>query len=136
MSQLRIENETFCGIVMPFDVHVATGFVTIPDSTLTQFHQDTRPFLRAHAEKLMSLRLENQAVLQNAFDLVADPDDWKGPILFRFSIFDLVRTGVTLPEVLYGIKHFTATAPLLEAAGNGWYTVSAEGYRMGPAGDH
>lgn len=76
------------------------------------------------------------AALSAAFDLVADPDDWKAPI-------DAV---VTLPHVMDGlevkkaVQFFTATEATISVVGLASETditvrVQAPGYRMGPAGD-
>lgn len=75
-------------------------------------------------------------LLHRAFDMVCDPEDWKAPIAAE----------VTLPEVDDGaiiaqaIAHFTATRPTVRLVGQNadGYRLSftADGYRMGPAGDH
>ena len=67
--------------------------------------------------------------LEQAFDSVCDPEDWKAPIRaqVRYATheLDLVREAV---------EYFTATAVSFEAGESDELWVVADGYRMGPAG--
>ena len=78
-----------------------------------------------------------EADIRAAFEKVADPNDWKGPI-------EAIIRGEEIPLVAAAIEFFTAT-PATVAVGNmnlseglGFipYVVTADGYRAGPAGDH
>ena len=71
-----------------------------------------------------------QAQLEAAFDLLADPDDWKAPIAAWVS-------GESVRIAVAAIQHFTATDPTVELdTFNMRYLISSVGYRAGPAGDH
>lgn len=65
--------------------------------------------------------------LEAAFNLVADPNDWKAPIdaWVEHYKYDLVAEA---------IEYFTATEPRLGGLQNGWKRIIATGYRNGPAG--
>lgn len=71
----------------------------------------------------------SQEELQAAFDLVRDPKDWKNHI---DTVIDADKQGI----VADAISHFTATSAHFEELPNGKLRVIADGYRMGPAGDH
>ncbi len=78
-----------------------------------------------------------------AFSLVS-PKDWRAPIECRVSIAKLEEVGVTIEEVKEAIMYFTATSAtarysdgtfLMHETGEGpGYSVTAKGYRAGPAG--
>jgi hypothetical protein len=64
-----------------------------------------------------------------AFDLVADPDDWKAPVDGFIDEVDLVA-------VAAAVTYFTATvARATPGPIPGRYHITADGYRAGPAGD-
>jgi len=70
------------------------------------------------------------AELKDAFDKVADPNDWKAPIYIRVW---LKKLDVTIAA----IKFFTGTDPKIERfAGRDDATVTSEGYRAGPCDNH
>jgi hypothetical protein len=74
----------------------------------------------------------SQAVLEEAFDKVKNPVDWKAPI-------DAVIASSEVALVRAAVLHFTATDIHLlseesEISG-GMVHIVADGYRMGPAGD-
>lgn len=70
------------------------------------------------------------AELKDAFDKVADPNDWKAGIYKRVW---LKKLDVTVAA----IKFFTGTDPKVERFnGRDDATVTSEGYRAGPCGDH
>jgi len=64
--------------------------------------------------------------LVEAFDMVCDPDDWKGPINARIT-----RDRVRITRA--AIEFFTATRAEFEF-GLWDVAVKSIGYRMGPAG--
>jgi len=71
--------------------------------------------------------------LKAAFDKVADPDDWRGPIELRCG-------GEAVQAIVAAIEFFTATEPEVTynpAAKMGItpFVIRSEGYRAGPAGD-
>lgn len=136
MSTLRIETLTFCGQIMPFEVDVKNGAVTVPDHTKNAFHEDVRQHLYQHAVGYMALRVRDRDVMKRAFELVADADDWKNPINARFHVQNMIDAGVIFSEVILSIEYYTATLPFWEVGEDGWYEIKAEGYRRGPAGDH
>lgn len=70
------------------------------------------------------------ADLKAAFDLVANPSDWKAPISgdVKEDLKDVVREAVIF---------YTATVPEFGPSSfSGYVHVKAAGYRAGPAGDH
>lgn len=69
------------------------------------------------------------AELLRAFDLVADPDDWRAPIraFCRAADVKAVQEAVTY------FTATTATAVLIPFVGQ--FYITAVGYRAGPAGD-
>lgn len=69
----------------------------------------------------------SQEQLQEAFDKVADPDDWKLPIVAEVALEDL---NITV-EAIY---NFTATTPHIDTDRRGNWFVLSIGYRKGPAG--
>ena len=70
-----------------------------------------------------------QVRLQPYFQKVADPKDWKAPILAYIRKEDL-------DGVLEAVRFYTATEAVYVDLYNGWVQVRADGYRRGPAGDH
>lgn len=72
-----------------------------------------------------------EAALRGAFDLVADPNDWKAPI-------SALIPAEVAPIVCSAIRFFTATEPTTRPADDiafkGGVWVEAVGYRNGPAG--
>jgi hypothetical protein len=72
----------------------------------------------------------DHARFEDAFSQVQDPDDWKAPI------DTVVDARQDLELVRQAIVYFTATVPTFSDAGDGQVRVQADGYRMGPAGDH
>ncbi len=70
-----------------------------------------------------------QEQLKEAFDLLADPADWRAPI----AVF---LPGEHVNLAVEAIKHFTATVPtvMLDLT-RMKYLIRSEGYRAGPAGD-
>lgn len=73
----------------------------------------------------------SQEELQEAFDIVKDPQDWKNPIVWVGEMCD-----ETLACVREAIVYFTATEATVSDMGDGNLQIEADGYRMGPAGDH
>ncbi|BAQ84330.1 hypothetical protein [uncultured Mediterranean phage uvMED] len=70
-----------------------------------------------------------------AFGIVEPSSDWRHPILSVFSHSALTNAGVTLADVIEAVGYFTATVPtVIEDEWDGSITVSAIGYRDGPAG--
>lgn len=75
-----------------------------------------------------------QKELEEAFDRVKNPRDWKAPIAANVFGYNLFAT-------CEAIEHFTATYPRAVHAGynktgQSIYHVTSPGYRAGPAGDH
>lgn len=75
-----------------------------------------------------------QKELEEAFDRVKNPDDWKAPIRATVPSEDL---GIACAAIL----HFTATHARyypagIDRDGEALYHVTSIGYRAGPAGDH
>lgn len=100
-------------------------------------HEQSARVARTLADKLTNDRaimLEahtySQEELEAAFNLVANPDDWKAPI---YKILPNMGTDVRL--IRAAICHFTATIPQIKF-GYDTVVVSSIGYRAGPAGDH
>jgi hypothetical protein len=81
----------------------------------------------------------HQARMQKAFDIVANPLDWKAPIRVQSSRATwaklLSMTGLTHDEILESIAYFTATTATVTEQGDE-LEITAPGYRAGPAGDH
>ena len=71
------------------------------------------------------------AILRYAFGKVANPKDWKGPIM---AVVEKAMVHV----VAVAIEFFTATVPtIIPADADGTkFVVVSDGYRAGPAGDH
>ena len=67
--------------------------------------------------------------LERAFELVRNPEDWRGRI-------DAVVENADVPAVCMAIRFYTATEPSVMPLGGGRSRVLALGYRRGPAGDH
>lgn len=74
--------------------------------------------------------------LKIAFDLVADPKDWRAPINAVVLVEARDAVGVTLGEIAAAIVHYTATKPdiFVLTVPAGAVVFRAEGYRAGPAG--
>lgn len=71
-----------------------------------------------------------QDQLKEAFDAVADPQDWKA------EIATMVKGEMVLLAVA-AIKFYTATVPEVKLhVSTMLYYIFSEGYRKGPAGDH
>lgn len=85
-------------------------------------------FLQAEADGIVYAGL-TEAELHQAFNLVADPDDWRAPINA------LVGPG-ELEAAITAIEFFTATIPTVEVVSvpERVYRVRSVGYRNGPAG--
>ena len=69
-----------------------------------------------------------EAELQEAFKAVRGPD-WRDPINALIVADDLAVTQAA-------IVFYTATQPAAYQFLEGYYLVTATGYRAGPAGDH
>jgi hypothetical protein len=67
------------------------------------------------------------------FDLIHDPDDWKRPIDVAFHEDDIKRMGWTDAAITNSIAGWTATEPTIRHINNR-VLITADGYRMGPAG--
>lgn len=85
-------------------------------------------------EKALSQAEAHQKKLEQAFDRVKDPRDWKAPIAANVLSSQLDIT-------CEAIAHFTATGARFCLAGQNdagqlIYHVTSPGYRAGPAGDH
>ena len=68
--------------------------------------------------------------LGRAFDAVSDPEDWKAPIAAYIpgEVFDIVYRAIVF---------YTSTVPSgTYVPSEGRWIIRADGYRMGPAGDH
>ena len=86
----------------------------------------------------------DQAILQAAFDLVKDTEDWKNDIYGSFKeddgtepiTLDRVSSGYCTKDLMHeAIIHFTATVPTFSPLEEGRIHVEADGYRAGPCGD-
>ena len=81
---------------------------------------------------------DHHAKMVAAFDIVSPAKDWRDPIMMSGSqkAFDYVcaHHGVTLADVLESVEYFTATVATVTEDDYGLVTVSAVGYRNGPAG--
>lgn len=81
-----------------------------------------------------------QTILHKAFDMVADPADWRAPINAEVFVEDIMMGSV----IQKAVEFFTATRAVIrrieseKTCGIGprqgyWLHVKADGYRMGPA---
>lgn len=71
-----------------------------------------------------------QEQLKKAFEKVQDSEHWKNPIDAYCRLED---KGI----IAKAIAHFTGTEAHFDATfAKGWLRVQADGYRLGPAGDH
>lgn len=70
-----------------------------------------------------------QEQLRAAFEKVQNAEHWKNPINSFCRDSEVAITA-------HAIRHFTGTEATFVPRGNGWVSVSAEGYRLGPCGDH
>lgn len=76
-----------------------------------------------------------EAELSEAFDKVADPNDWKAPIDTTVTFADM-REGAAIKAAVVFYTGTEATLKLLASHGEGYTVhVGAVGYRMGPCGD-
>ena len=81
-------------------------------------------------------------VLKEAFDKVCDPDDWKDTVVgfIKPEEFDVVNeavifyTGTTLEQLPNDQVTEFFDSP--DRVPDGMILVYADGYRMGPCGDH
>lgn len=77
-------------------------------------------------------------VLLKAFNIVANPTDWKAPIVCygtRATIEKLLQlTGLTMADIVESIEYFTATTATVTET-NDDIRITAPGYRAGPAAD-
>lgn len=74
---------------------------------------------------------KNYEQLREAFQLVQDNEDWKNPINKRVAL----PKHISVEDVLQAITHFTGTVGDFMPCGDEYIFV-ADGYRMGPCGDH
>jgi hypothetical protein len=66
--------------------------------------------------------------LQDAWSLIHDPNDWRGPI----SVW---VPGEAIEITVAAIQYYTATNPTVQLNMERMrYLVTSDGYRMGPAG--
>jgi len=76
--------------------------------------------------------------MESAFALVT-PNlrgaHWKDAVEATVSASQLEEAGVSLEDVEQSVIFFTATVPTLDEVEEGLWSVTADGYRMGPAGD-
>lgn len=74
--------------------------------------------------------------LKIAFDLVADPKDWRAPIYAVVLVEARDAVNVTVDEISAAITHYTATVPQVHvlSSPSGALLFKAAGYREGPAG--
>ena len=81
---------------------------------------------------------DHHAKMVAAFDIVSPAKDWRDPIMMSGSqkAFDYVcaHHGVTLDDVIESVEYFTAPVAEVTEDDFGLVTVSAVGYRNGPAG--
>lgn len=106
---------TIAGLARALQLAGHIGFEGSPEKALSQ--------AEAHLKKL-----------EQAFDRVKDPRDWKAPIAANVLSSQLDIT-------CEAIANFTATVARFRLAGENdagqlIYHVTAPGYRAGPAGDH
>ena len=69
--------------------------------------------------------------LSDAFDRVANRDDWKAPI-DCITVADEVVGREDL--IRKAVVFYTATEPAIVVCGSGYAHIQADGYRAGPAG--
>lgn len=95
--------------------------------------------IAASAPEKTVAAIDRQAILQAAFNAVANPQDWRAPInaLVRIDEFDPIGLDVYIKAIV----HFTATTPEVyvkegfdKQKGYAIYRLVSEGYRLGPAG--
>jgi hypothetical protein len=68
--------------------------------------------------------------LRAVFDTVCNPNDWKEPIA-------VTCPGESVMPIVAAIEFYTATIPQVNLNIQKMrYTITSEGYRRGPAGDH
>ncbi len=67
--------------------------------------------------------------LKEAFEKVQDSAHWKNPI-------NSCCRGAELEVTREAIRFFTGTETEFFYLDNGWYKIKADGYRLGPCGDH
>lgn len=90
--------------------------------SIAEMDRDPTPIYKGFSRKQLS----------DAFDAVANKDDWKGPILVKLP-YDYELVTITVAA----IEFFTATKPVVSRKmDKKAYVISSIGYREGPAGDH
>ena len=99
------------------------------------------PDLLAKTLCMHSSAAEAELALHNrAFDLVSSRFDWKNEINTFVTMQHLRAEEVTIEQIVEAVAFFTATKATIRYADNRMagegYFVSADGYRLGPAGDH
>lgn len=77
---------------------------------------------------------DHHAKMVAAFDIVEPAGDWRDPIFSTTSHAECAAAGVTLADVLEAVEYFTATVAKVAEDDFGLVTISAVGYRNGPAG--
>lgn len=77
---------------------------------------------------------DHHAKMAAAFDIVEPAGDWRDPIFAATSHAACAAAGLTLADVLESVEYFTATVAEVTEDDFGLVTVSAVGYRNGPAG--
>lgn len=70
-----------------------------------------------------------QEQLEAAFKKIQNKEHWKNPINAFVPTAELEITDAA-------IRHFTSTNMTIGATHNGLTHIWAQGYRLGPAGDH
>jgi hypothetical protein len=98
---------------------------------------EQKAFIQNKVEELGSLeQVYTQEQLEMAFNKVKPITHWKDPInrIIEAKDKDIIAAAII---------HFTATEPVFSELENTnavnknlWLRVQADGYRMGPAGDH
>ena len=77
---------------------------------------------------------DHHAKMVAAFDLIEPAGDWRDPIFAAISHAACAAAGVTLADVVESVEYFTATVAKVTEDDFGLVTVTADGYRNGPAG--
>lgn len=71
--------------------------------------------------------------LQPAFNLVADPANWKNPIDRTIDLGDCEDPATFLATIKESIEFYTATDGTVAQVGPTTYRITAPGYYAGPA---
>jgi len=107
--------------------------------TPEQRDQYLRGIAASAPEVRVNPELVRQAILQTAFDHLANPQDWRAPIHATVTIHE--HDAISLAIYCEAIKHFTATEPSIYIVDGfnpktrtATYRIVSEGYRLGPAG--